>query len=144
MGHGDFDVLEAVFLGERGKRFDRVAAIAGIVIDGGDLLALQLVVAAKLLGDVVDDDRRFRPVVEQKRELIRKDRAVDRIFASARVRHERHLVGADFLRGRDVEAARRAHEDGDRRAVVAVFVALVAFEPALERVGRLAFLDEDL
>jgi hypothetical protein len=57
MGDGDFDVLEAVFLGERGEGFDRVAAVAGIVVDGGDLLALQLVVTAKLFGDVVDDDR---------------------------------------------------------------------------------------
>ena len=132
------------FLDEHRERLDRVAPIAGVVIDGGDLQTFELVKAADLLGDIVDHDRGFRPIVEQQRELVGEDGAVDSVFAASAGSRERDLVGADLFGRRHIEAARGAHYEGDLRAVIAVLVALVAFEGALERVGRLAFLDEHL
>ena len=54
--------LEAILLGTRLERRDRLLAVGAVVIDEADLLALQLVEAAELLGDVLDGDVRRRPV----------------------------------------------------------------------------------
>ena len=102
--HRDLDVHEAVFLREHVHRLDRVAAVAGVVIERGDLYALQLVIAAKLLRDVIDDDRRLAPVIEQQREQIGKYAAVECVLAAARV-VTMGTLSTRICPKRDVEAA---------------------------------------
>ncbi len=67
MRDGNGRELEAVLLAPHLQRRDRLLAVGAVVIDEADLLALQLVEAAELLGDVLDGDVGRRPVAAERR-----------------------------------------------------------------------------
>ncbi len=87
---------EAVLLRQHFERRDRLLAIGAVVIDEADLLALELVDAAELLGDVLDGDVGRGPVGAEQREVPGEHRAVLGFRAAVAHRHERDLVAGTF------------------------------------------------
>ena len=92
MRHLDLLHGEAVFLRQQFIDRDRLLAVGRAVIEHDDLLALELVEAALLGGDVVHDARGLAVGVEQQREDVGEDAAVGGIGAAVVDGDQRHLV----------------------------------------------------
>jgi hypothetical protein len=120
------------------------ARVAGVVIRRHQLDALQLVVATILVGEMLDDDRGFAPVVEPERERVREDPAIQRErLPAAGLRDDRAILSR-LVQQRHVKGARIRIEKRRRCAVVAVLQPLVALDAALDRVRGLAFARVEL
>src|SRR5262249_34586438 len=129
----------AAFLQER----DRLFAVGRVVIDEGDLLALELVESAFLLGDVLQDDVGRRPVGAEQREVPLEHRAVARFGASIPHCHQRDLVNWRLFGERKGHAGReRVHVSGSGRTLP--LQTLVALHSAVGGVAELALLPYDL
>ena len=131
--------LEAVYLGLLVQDRDRFLAVARLMIEIGNLLALQIAHAAFLHPDVLDLRRVLAPVIGHQREDVREDLAVGGVGATVPHRDERDLVGGGALDEPVRDAGReRMHDTRTGRAVT--LEAFVAFDPAVGVVCRLALL----
>ena len=111
------------------------------MIDEGDLLALQLVVAAFLHRNVVHQRIRLRPIGAQDREHPGEHAAVSGVGTAIAHRDDRDLVGRCTLDQRVGDAGGERTER--RRAGRAlVLQALVAFDAAVRGIAGLALLGE--
>ena len=106
--------IEFAFVEDRQRKLVYLACDDSNIFDGGGGSIIHLRGKGGLLDHINGDPYAFvlsanlhrrHLTGEQKRELIREDRAVGRIFAAAARGRERDLVGADLFGGRDVEAA---------------------------------------
>src|SRR6516162_6565642 len=135
--------LESVHLRALLQQGDRLLAIGRVVIDEGDLLALELVEPAFLLGDVLQDDVGGRPIGAEQREVPLEHRAVARLRAAVAHGDDRDLVDRRLLRERKGDAGReRDHIGGAGRTLA--LEALVAFHAAVGGIAGVAFLEHDL
>ena len=122
---------------------DRLLAVGRVVIDERDLLALELVEAALLLGDVLQDDIGRRPVGAEQREVPLEHRAVARFGTAVAHRDDRDLVGRGLLGERERDAGRERDDVGGAGRPLAL-EPLVAFDAAVGGVAGFAFLVHDL
>ncbi len=143
MGDRNRRELEAVLLRQHFERRDRLLAVRAVVIDEADLLALQLVGAAELLGDVLDGDVGCGPVGAEQREVIGEHRAVLGIRTAVAHRDDRDLVGRRLLGEREGDAGRQRVEERSAGRALAL-QPLVAFHALVGGVAGLAFLDQQL
>ena len=111
-----------------------------VVVDDGDLLALELVPAAFLLGDVLQHGVAGHPVVADEREVPLEDAAVGGVAAAVARGDHRDLVGRDLVGQREGDAGGQRLEH--RGAAVLALQALVALDAAVGGVGGLALLDQ--
>src|SRR2546430_17567375 len=73
------------------------SAVRRVMVDERDLLALELVPAAFLLGDVLEDDVGGSPVGPEQGEIPLVDRAVARVRPAVTHRDDRNLVDRRLL-----------------------------------------------
>ncbi|MNF91586.1 hypothetical protein D3C84_741920 [compost metagenome] len=107
IGHRNLDVLEAVFLRQQFQRAEGFPAIRGVVIDRGNLLALEFVETALALSDVIDQARCLAVEGQHHREVVREHRAVGGFGTPVAEGNQRDLVDFRAL----------AQRIGRRRAV---------------------------
>ena len=132
--------LEAVILRKAFEERDRLLAEGRVEVDEADLLALELVEAAFLLGDILDEGRRAIPVGHGRIEHPGKGVAVRRSRQAIGHRQDGDLVDRSL---RD-ELKRNAGRIGIRDDRIFALDRLVALDAFLRVVARLAFLDGDL
>ena len=98
------------------------------MVDQGDLLALQVVHAAFLVADVLDQRRGLAPVGHRHGEHVGEDAAVAAVGAAVAHREHRDLVGGGPLDQRvgDAGAVRVDHRGAGRAALLQALVALDA------------------
>ena len=113
------------------------------MIDERDLLALELVEAAFLLGDVLQDDVGRGPVGAEQREVPREHAAVARLGAAVAHGDDRDLVDRRLLGEREGDAGRQRNDVGGAGRPLAL-EALVALDAAVGGVAGVAFLVRDL
>src|SRR5712692_300300 len=143
MGHRQEHGFKAVLLRTLLQQRDRLLAVGRVVINERDLLALELVEAAFLLGDVLKDDVGGGPIGAEQREVPLEHRTIARLGAAVPHGDDRYLVGGGLLGEREGHARRqRDHVGGARGAVL--LEALVALDAAVRRIAELAFLGRDL
>ena len=131
--------LVAVGLRELFQRRDRLLAVGAVVIDQGDLLALQVVHAAFLLADVFDQRGGLAPVGHRRVEDVGEHPAVGGVGPPVAHREDRDLVGRGALdQGVGDAGAVGVDHRGAGRAVV--LEPLVALDAAVVVVGGLALL----
>jgi hypothetical protein len=140
--HRNRQELEAVLLGHDVERRDRLLAVGRIVIEQRDLLALELVEAAHLLGDVLDGDVGCRPVGAEQREVPFEHRAVAAVGAAVAHGDQRDLVARRLLGQREGDTGAERAEIGRPGRTLAL-EALVALHAAVGGVAGLALLEED-
>src|SRR5262249_25500848 len=120
----------------------RLLAIGAVVVDQCDLLALELVGAAELLGDVLDGDVGRGPVAAHRNEIPCEDRAVTAVGAAVARRQQGNFVARHLLGEGEGDAGRERREiAGTRRALA--LEALVAFDALVRGVAGLALLVDD-
>ena len=122
---------------------DRLLAVGRVVIDQRDLLALELVEPAFLLGDVLQDDVGGRPIGAEQREVPLEHRAVARLRASVAHGDDRNLVDRRLLRERERDAGRERDDVGGAGRTLAL-EAFVALHAAVGGIAGIAFLEYDL
>ncbi len=135
--------FEAVLFGKRLEHRDRLLAVGRIVINIGDLLALQLVPAAKQIGEILDLDVAGVPVGAEDREGPADDVAVGALGATIAAGQERDLVGLSLVHQRIGDPGRQWHEQA-RAGRAFALEALVAFDAAVRGVAGFALLGGDL
>jgi hypothetical protein len=113
---------------------------AAVVVDHGDLLALELVPAALLLGDVLQHGVASDPVVAHQREVPLEHVAVGRVAAAVAGSDQRDLVGRHLLGEGEGDAGGQRLEYGG--TTVLALQALVALHAAVGGVGGFALLDQ--
>ncbi|MDT4854501.1 hypothetical protein FQZ97_888060 [compost metagenome] len=137
VGHGQQAQREAV----HGRTFlqqgDGFLAVGAVVIDQCNLLALELVVAAFLLGDVLDQHVGRHPVGAGDREVPLEHAAVGRLAAAIAGGDQGDLVVGGFFGQREGDAGGQRLEH--RGAAVLAFQALVALHAAVGGVAGFAF-----
>ncbi len=143
MRHGDCLEREAIELGAGFERRDGLFAVGAVVIDEADLLALELVHAAELFGDVLDGDVGGRPVAAERNEVPHEDGAVTALRTPIAGGQQRDLVAGHLLGEREGDAGRQRGEiAGSGRAFA--LQALVALHTLVGGVAGLALLRHDL
>src|SRR5262245_29040333 len=113
------------------------------MIDQSDFLALELVEAAFLLGDVLQDDVGRRPIGAEQREVPLEHRAVARVRAAVAHGDERNLVERRLFRQRKGDASRERKYIGGAGWAFAL-QPLVALDAAVGRIAGVAFLEREL
>src|SRR5262245_63677719 len=119
MRHRQEQGLESVHLRALLQQGDRLLAIRRVVIDQRDLLALELVEPAFLLGDVLQENVGGRPIGAQQREVPLKHRAVARVRAAVAHGDERNLVERRLFRQRKGDAGREREYIGGAAGALA-------------------------
>ncbi len=141
-GHRIEHQLEA-FLGRALlQQGDGLLAIWRVVVDQGDLLALELVHAAFFLGDVLDHHVGRGPVGAKQREVPFEHAAVDRLRQAIAHCLDRNLVDHGLVADGEGDAGGLGVEA--RRAGALALQAFVAFNAAVGGIGGFAFLIRDL
>jgi hypothetical protein len=125
------------------QKSDRLLTVGRVVIDQRDLLALELVEPAFLLGDVLQDDVGGRPIGAEQREVPLEYRAVARLRAAVAHGDERDLVERRLLRERKGDAGREWEYIGGAGWAFAL-QPLVALHAAVGGITGVAFLKRDL
>src|SRR5262249_41450243 len=124
-------------LGALLERQDWLLAVRAVVIDEADLLVLELVHAAKLMGDVLDGDVSRGPVRADRNEVPREHGAVAAFRSAVAHRQPRDLVAWHLLGEREGDAGRQRREvSGAGRALA--LEALVALHALVGGVAGLA------
>ncbi len=143
MGDRELVELVAVLVGQGLEGRDRLLAVGAVVVDQRDLLALELVHAAFLIADVLDQGGGLAPVGHGQVEDIGEDPAVGGVGPAVAHRQDRDLVGGGALDQRvgDAGAVGVDHRRAGRTAVLQAFIALDA---AVVVVGGLALLPGEL
>src|SRR5580704_2561999 len=144
MRYRDLDVLKAVGLGQKRQRNLGLLAVGRVVIDGGDLEALELVLAAGLFRDEIDRRRCLAPKAEHGRKAVGKNASIDRLGAAVGDRDQRNLVRDRLFRQRLGDRIAVRQEDRYRRAILAGLDALIAFDALLDFPVGLAFVPDQL
>ncbi len=121
---------------------DRLLAVRAVVVDQRDLLALELVVAAFLLGDVLDQHVGRHPVGAGDREVPLEHAAIGRLAAAIAGGDQRDLVARGLFGQREGDAGGQRLEH--RGATVLALQALVAFHAAVGGVAGFALFKRDL
>src|SRR5690606_14836222 len=134
--------LETVGLGTRLQEGNGFLAVRGIVVDQGDLLALELVLAALLLGDVLDHDVGGCPVIAQQGEVPFEDGTVGRLRQAVAHGFNGNAVHNGAIRQRKGDAGRLRVEAGSASA--GRLQPLIAFHAAVGGIGGFAFFVDDL
>jgi hypothetical protein len=132
--------LEAEFLGHFLEQRNRLLAEAGVEMQEADLLAFQLVDAAFLLADVLDDHRQAVPVGGRRVEHPGEDVAARRGREAVGHGQDRDLVHGRAGDQRQGDAGRPGI-DHDRVLALHRFI---AFDALLGVVAGLAFLENEL
>ena len=134
--------LEAVHLGLLVEDRDRLLAVARLMVEVGDLLALQVLHAALLHAHELDLRRVLAPVVGHQREHVGEDLAVRGIGAPVAHRDDRNLVDGRALDEAvgDAGAQRVDHAAAGRALALQ---ALVALDAAVGVVAELALFPGD-
>jgi hypothetical protein len=117
---GIWIVLEAVFLGKQRQRIERFAAIGAVVIDGLDLLALELVETAFLFRDIIHHGRGFAVEGHHDGEDIGENATVGRFRAPIGTDHHecaRTKRKLSRIAGQEIEAEACKRQDQERHAV---------------------------
>ena len=135
--------LEAVHLRLLVEDRDRLLAVARLMVEVGDLLALQAPHAAFLHPDVLDLRRVLAPVVGHQGEDVGEDLAVGGVGAPVSHRDERDLVGGGPLDEPVGDAGGERMHDARAGRPLAL-EAFVALDPAVGVVRRLALFPCDL
>src|SRR5574337_871964 len=138
--HRDQLQLEAVHLRAFLQQRDRLLAERAVVVDERDLLALELVEAAFLLGDVLDQDVGGGPVAAEDGGVPLEDAAVLARRQAVADGEQRHLVGRRLVGEREGDAGRLRIE----QRVGLALQALVALDALVGGVAGLALLVGDL
>ncbi len=143
MGHRDRRQLVAVHFRAFLQQRDRLATIRAVMVDQRDLLALELVEATELLGQMLDQDVGRRPIGAEQREVPREHAAVRGLRPAIAHADDRNLVARRLLGEREGDAGgeRRDHRRAGRALALET---LVAFDPAVGGVAGLALLDHEL
>src|SRR6185295_17636294 len=105
--HGHGLELNAVELRPGLQRRYRLLAIGAVVIDQGDLLALEFVEATQFLGDVLDGDVGRRPVAPKRDEIPGEHRTLAAFRTAIAGGQQRDLVARYFFRERKGDARRQ-------------------------------------
>ncbi|MNZ94751.1 hypothetical protein D3C78_1138650 [compost metagenome] len=134
--------LEAFLGGALLQQRDRFLAIGRVVVDQGDLLALELVHAAFFLGDVLDHHVGGGPVRAQQREVPLEHAAVHRLRQAVAHRFDGHLVDHGLVADRERDAGGLGVEARSPGALA--LQAFIAFHAAIGGVGRFTFFVRDL
>jgi len=144
IGHRNLDIFEAVLFRQQLQRAEGFATIGRVVVDRGDLLALEFVEAAFALGDVVHQRRCLAVEGQHHREVVREHGAVSGFGAAVAEGDQRDLVDLRALaqRIRRWRAVRLV--DRDRRAIQAILEALIALDALLRRPLGFALLPHQL
>src|SRR5262249_48770373 len=135
--------LESVHLRALLQEGDRLLAVGRVVIDQRDLLALELVEPALLLGDVLQENVGGRPIGAEQREVPLEYRAVARLRAAVAHGDERNLVERRLLRQRERDTGREREFIGGAGWAFAL-QPLVALHAAVGGIASVAFLKRDL
>ncbi len=143
VSHRDRLELEAMLLGAGLERSDRLLAVRAVVIDEADLLALQLVETAPLLGDVLNGDVRRGPVAADRHEIPGEHRTVAAFRTAVAHGEQRDLVAGHLLGQRERDAGRKRREVRGARRALALH-ALVALDALVGGVAGLAFFRRKL
>ena len=139
-GHRQQLQLEAMHLGALLERGDRLLAEGRVVVDQRNLLALELVQAAFLLAQVLDQDVGRGPVAAHQREVPLEHAAVLRGRQAVAERDQRDLVDRRLVGEREGDAGGLRVEHGGALALQA----LVALHALVGGVAGLAFFKGDL
>jgi hypothetical protein len=135
--------LESVHLRALLQQGDRLLAVGRVVIDQRDLLALELVEPAFLLGDVLQENVGGRPIGIEQREVPLEYRAVARLRAAIAHGDERNLVERRLFRQRKGDAGREREYIGGAGWAFAL-QPIVALHAAVGGITGVAFLEYDL
>jgi hypothetical protein len=139
---GSTETVEAVHLGALLQQGDRLLAVGAVVIDQGDLLALELVETAFLLGDVLHQYVGAHPVGADQREVPAEHGAVLRLAAAVAGGDHGDLVDRGlFGQGEGDAGGQRLHRGG---AAMLALQALVALDAAVGGVAGFAFFPDHL
>ena len=122
--HGQQLQLEAVHLCALLQHWDRLLAERAVVIDQGDLLALELVEATGLLGDVLDQDVGAGPVAAHEGEVPWEGVAVLGDRQTVAQGDQRDLVDGSFFGQREGDAGGLWIHGGHEGTALQTFVAL--------------------
>ena len=131
--------LEAVHLGLLVQYGNRLLAVARLMIEVGELLAVQVLHATLFHADVLDLCRILARVIGHKREYVREYLAVGGIGTAVPHRDNRYLVGGGALDEAVGDAGRERMHDS-RAGWTFPLEAFVAFDTAVGVVRRLALL----
>ncbi|MNQ84869.1 hypothetical protein D3C85_1000100 [compost metagenome] len=134
MGHFQQGQLEPVLVGQGLQHLIGFLAVGRAVIQGDDLLALELVQASGLLADVVDDRRHLGIRVQLQREGIGEHAAVSGIGTAVVDGNQRQFVRGRALQRGIGNAHRQRIGRGGRRAIEAFFQAFIALHALLDHV----------
>ncbi len=141
-GHGQQLELEAVHLRALLQQRNGLLAVRAVVVDQGDFLALELVEAALLLANVLDDGIGRHPIRACQREIPFEYPTILRFATAQTGRDDRNFVDRCLLRQREGDArGQRLKHSG---AAVLAFQALVTLDTAVGGIGGLALLIYDL
>ena len=135
--------LVAVDLGPFLQQWDRLLAVGRVVIDERNLLTLELVHAAFLLADVLDQDVGSGPVRAAEREIPAEDRAIHRVGPAVTCSDDRDLVDKRFVGDRERDAGRQRVECS-RAGRPLAFEPLVTLDAAGGVIGVVALFERDL
>ena len=124
--HGQHLQLETVHLGTLLQQRDGFLAERAVVVHQCNLLALELVHAAQVLADVLDQDVSARPVAAHEREVPLEGHPVLGHRQAVAQRHQRDLVGRGLFGQSEGDAGRLRVEQGDARLALESLVALHA------------------
>jgi hypothetical protein len=129
-------------LGALLQQRDRLLAVGAVVVDQGDLLALELVETAFLLGDVLYQHVGAHPVGSDQREIPAEDGTILRLAAAVAGGNQGDLVDGRLLRQGEGDAGgQRLHHGG---TAMLALQALVALDTAVGGVAGFAFFENDL
>src|SRR5712671_513838 len=132
--------FEAVLFGESLQDWDWLLAVGRIVIDVGDLLALQLVQAAGQFGEVFDLDVAGIPIGAEDWEGPADDVAVGALAAPIAAGQQRNLVDGSLVHQGVGDPGRQWHKEA-RPGRALAFEALVTLDATVGSVAGLAFLE---
>src|SRR5262249_61147022 len=135
--------LDAVEVGPRVQRRDRLLAVRAVVVDERDLLTLELVETTELLGDVLDGDVGCRPIAAKGNEVPGEHRTIPALGTAVAGRQQRDLVAGHLFGQREGDARRQRREIAGAGRSLAL-QALIAFNALVGGVAGLAFLEGDL
>ena len=131
---------EAVHLGALFQHRNRLFAKRAVVIDQGDFLALELVVAAFLFGDVLYQSVCCHPIGARQGEIPLEDAAIGRFAATIAGGDQGDLVSRDFFSQRESDAGRQGLEHGS--TAIFTFETLIALHPPVRGIARFTFLSQ--
>src|SRR5690606_42153884 len=137
----DQQKLEAVQLRALLQQRNRLLTIWAIVVDEGDLLALEVVHAAQLVGDVLDGNIRGGPIRAEGVEIPGEHRSIAAIGSAITSRQQRNFVaGRLFSQGeRNARWKGRERSSARRTWIRQTLVALNALDRGVTRFAYLLY-----